>query len=377
MITMIINKITEILQYVNYHCNQYFIAVIKNVVFRPHFYNGINPIAEYAPNGSVLARYIYAGGRHIAKVAGADTHWYHCDALGSPRKMTNERGSTVWSATYYPFGEMTAGSNNTHGFTGKEFDSEMGLNYFCQRYYDPEIGRFMTLDPFGGYIELPQSQNRYAYCIGNPLKYIDPLGLDNFPIEYPYGFLKKSRFTHPGGLYLGLTGYAVKGLPAGGLEIGKGMVETTKYIDDQTTCPGTAGLWVGAGAAINMIPGLQGAGTPLILFGVWKYSKAGYGIGEWFMDKFDWLKFEFDEAPTSPNRKDWKQKQRKKTSYNRPRRPRNKFPVVEPLPEEGSGGEGGFSDWYWGERLIGTYKVPVFGPPYIPPSDVFAGPGGW
>ena len=91
--------------------------------------------------------------------------------------MTDERGSTVWSAIYYPFGEMTAGSNNTHGFTGKEFDSEMGLNYFCQRYYDPEIGRFMTLDPFAGYIELPQSQNRYAYCIGNPLKYIDPLGL--------------------------------------------------------------------------------------------------------------------------------------------------------------------------------------------------------
>ena len=153
-----------------------------------YVYNGINPIVEYAPNGSVLARYIYAGGRHIAKVAGADTHWYHCDALGSPRKMTDERGSTVWSATYYPFGEMTAGSNNTHGFTGKEFDSEMGLNYFCQRYYDPEIGRFTTLDPFAGYIELPQSQNRYAYCIGNPLKYIDPLGLVYQVIVHPdYG----------------------------------------------------------------------------------------------------------------------------------------------------------------------------------------------
>jgi RHS repeat-associated protein len=99
--------------------------------------------------------------------------------------MTDERGSTVWSATYYPFGEMTAGSNNTHGFTGKEYDSEMGLNYFCQRYYDPEIGRFTTLDPFAGYIELPQTQNRYAYCIGNPLKYIDPLGLIG---EFEIGF---------------------------------------------------------------------------------------------------------------------------------------------------------------------------------------------
>jgi RHS repeat-associated protein len=146
-----------------------------------YVYDGINPIVEYSPNGSVLARYVYAGGRHIAKIAGADTHWYHCDALGSPRKMTREDGDTVWSALYYPFGETnTSGkADNTHDFTGKEYDSEMGLNYFCQRYYDPQIGRFITLDPFGGYTEVPQTQNRYVYCMNNPLKYIDPLGLKN------------------------------------------------------------------------------------------------------------------------------------------------------------------------------------------------------
>ena len=74
--------------------------------------------------------------------------------------MTDERSSTVWSATYYPFGEMTAGSNNTHGFTGKEFDSEMGLNYFCQRYYDPKIGRFMTLDTWSN---LPDDERLLSY----------------------------------------------------------------------------------------------------------------------------------------------------------------------------------------------------------------------
>ncbi|GAH93040.1 unnamed protein product, partial [marine sediment metagenome] len=60
----------------------------------------------------------------------------------------------------YPFGEMTAGSGNTHGFTGKEFDSEMGLNYFCQRYYDPEIGRFMTLDTWSN---LPDDERLLSY----------------------------------------------------------------------------------------------------------------------------------------------------------------------------------------------------------------------
>jgi RHS repeat-associated protein len=97
-----------------------------------------------------------------------------------PRRMTNESGTVVWSATYYPFGEMTAGSANTHGFTGKEYDSEMGLNYFCQRYYDPQIGRFMTRD----LIQQPV-YSTYAYCVNNPLKYTDPLGLEPPNKLYP------------------------------------------------------------------------------------------------------------------------------------------------------------------------------------------------
>ncbi|MGD8978493.1 MAG: RHS repeat-associated core domain-containing protein, partial [candidate division WOR-3 bacterium] len=148
-----------------------------------YVYNGINPIVEYSPNGSILARYVYAGGLHIAKIAGADTNWYHCDALGSPRKMTNELGTATWTATYYPFGEMTAGSNNTHGFTGKEFDSEIGLNYFCQRYYDPQIGRFTSLDPQDSPASSP-----YAYCANNPLRFTDPTGMAmQMPIPYSEG----------------------------------------------------------------------------------------------------------------------------------------------------------------------------------------------
>ncbi|MEO0127234.1 MAG: RHS repeat-associated core domain-containing protein [candidate division WOR-3 bacterium] len=150
-------------------------ATVEYTVY--YLYDGINPILELAPNNSVLAKYVYAGGLHIAKISGADTMWYHCDALGSPRKMTDESGLVSWTGAYQPFGEMLAGTGNVHGFTGKELDAETGLNYFCLRYYDPQIGRFLTLDPFGGYIELPQTQMRYGYCINNPLKYIDPLGL--------------------------------------------------------------------------------------------------------------------------------------------------------------------------------------------------------
>jgi len=101
------------------------------------------------------------------KIAGADTNYYHCDALGSPRKMVSETGMSRWSTRYCPFGEMFQiinSSNNTHTFTGKEHIPEMSLNYFCQRYYDPEIGRFMELDPQNSPASSP-----YAYCANNPL----------------------------------------------------------------------------------------------------------------------------------------------------------------------------------------------------------------
>ncbi len=84
----------------------------------------------------------------------------NCDALGSPGKMTNESGSVTWTGAYYPFGEMITGAGNVHGFTGKELDSETGLNYFCLRYYDSQIGRFMTLDRW---TNLPDDERLFSY----------------------------------------------------------------------------------------------------------------------------------------------------------------------------------------------------------------------
>ncbi len=161
-------------------------AVVEYTVY--YIYDGINPILELAPNNSILTRYVYAGGLHIAKISGADTLWYHCDALGSPRKMTNESGAVVWTGAYQPFGEMLSGSGNVHGFTGKELDFESGLNYFCQRYYDSQIGRFMTLDP----VDDKSGISPYAYCSNNPLRFTDPTGekFSDLEMEEKFWFMK-------------------------------------------------------------------------------------------------------------------------------------------------------------------------------------------
>jgi RHS repeat-associated protein len=62
--------------------------------------------------------------------------------------------------------------------SGKERDTESGLDYFGARYYGSTMGRFMSPDPLGGHPEDPQTLNKYVYVRNNPLSLTDPTGLD-------------------------------------------------------------------------------------------------------------------------------------------------------------------------------------------------------
>lgn len=94
---------------------------------------------------------------------------------------------------YHAFGEeiaVTAGSPRETApgytadagvrqkFTGKERDAETGLDYFGARYFSGAQGRFTTVDPsmLSTVMANPESWNRYAYALHNPLRYVDPNG---------------------------------------------------------------------------------------------------------------------------------------------------------------------------------------------------------
>src|SRR6185312_14162609 len=84
------------------------------------------------------------------------------------------------SDDYYPYGEpIAAGTQSLLKFTGKERDTESGLDYFGARYYGSSMGRFMSPDPVVITTERlmnPQQLNLYAYVANNPLRFIDPTG---------------------------------------------------------------------------------------------------------------------------------------------------------------------------------------------------------
>jgi RHS repeat-associated protein len=142
-------------------------------------YSGGNVIYEENVHTGVHATYIHGPTGKIAKNVGGLTEYYHRDHLGSTRLITNESGTTCGEISYQPFGELTKSGDTeeNHLYTGKEKDSS-GLYYFGARYYDPDTGRWIERDLYGGKIENPMSLNRYVYCYNNPLFYVDPDGCD-------------------------------------------------------------------------------------------------------------------------------------------------------------------------------------------------------
>ncbi len=128
--------------------------------------------------------YYYLAGSLVNEVettvaTGAVANKYqHTDALGSPVLVTN--GSRVIQGVrteYEPYGQILAGGVlDRPNFTGHVADAQTGLDYMQQRYYDPMLGRFLSVDPVTAYKKPGQNFNRFWYANDNPYKFIDPDG---------------------------------------------------------------------------------------------------------------------------------------------------------------------------------------------------------
>ncbi len=120
--------------------------------------------------------YIYGASGPIAHVtSGGAVRYYHQDALGSTRVLSDDRGATVGAFSYAPYGLLAAssGTETTRlGFAGEYTDAESGLQYLRARYYDPATGQFLTRDPL-----VDATGQPYAYADGDPIDNVDPTGL--------------------------------------------------------------------------------------------------------------------------------------------------------------------------------------------------------
>jgi RHS repeat-associated protein len=146
-----------------------------------YVFEGTEPIFEKRMKDGKIKSYVYALGKHLARVDGvigdtaAKVYYYHTDYLGSVRAITDQTGKVVFNADYFAFGTKfirNGDFDETHGFTGKDYDSDTGMYYYNARWYDSDLGRFISEDPAVD----PNNPNLYSYCGNNPVGRIDPSG---------------------------------------------------------------------------------------------------------------------------------------------------------------------------------------------------------
>ncbi len=149
------------------------------------FWQGDKLIAEHHADRHRSYLYEPDSFRPMALLEGfgpSETKPYHyqLDHLGTPQELTDPEGEIVWSAHYRAYGQISrldvGKVDNPLRFQGQYFDQESGLHYNRHRYYNPDIGRYLTPDP----VKLAGGINAYGY-VPNPTGWVDPLGLSSCP----------------------------------------------------------------------------------------------------------------------------------------------------------------------------------------------------
>ncbi len=151
-------------------------------------------VSEVDGSGNFLRSHVYANGQLLATYWNNSTEFAFNDWVGTKRVVADSNGNVSGGCINLPFGDELICDGNVslggHHFTGKERDSESGLDYFGARYYGSSMGRFMSPDwgsvmgdsipdpvPYADFTN-PQSLNLYTYGYNNPLSNKDADGHD-------------------------------------------------------------------------------------------------------------------------------------------------------------------------------------------------------
>lgn len=139
--------------------------------------------------GVVVDEIVNGYNHHSADANDWTNYTFHHDHVNSVTALTGHAGTVEQTWSYDAFGKPLTTANPGTGtgndllYTGREYDDKTGLYYYRSRYYDPEIGRFLSEDPLG----FKAGVNFYSYCKNNPINANDPMGLWNVNFNYTGG----------------------------------------------------------------------------------------------------------------------------------------------------------------------------------------------
>ncbi len=157
------------------------VAKFENGQTTYYHYGDEGLLAEYDGTGQLIQAYSYFPDRPwgtdpLYTQVNGETYYYLNDQLGTPQKLINSNGATVWSAYYSALGyadvDALSSINNPLRYPGQYYDDTTGLHYNYMRDYDPAIGRYLQSDPIG----IAGGINTFAYAYGNTNRFADPVG---------------------------------------------------------------------------------------------------------------------------------------------------------------------------------------------------------
>jgi RHS repeat-associated protein len=135
--------------------------------------------------GNLQTEYVFFDGERVARrdFPSGNVSYYFSDHLKTASVVTDASGTILDESDYYPWGgelQFVNNLDNHYKFTGKERDSETGLDYFGARYYSNGLGRFISADwsatpipvPYADFGD-PQSLNQYSYVRNIPTSKAD------------------------------------------------------------------------------------------------------------------------------------------------------------------------------------------------------------
>ncbi|MCA9122203.1 MAG: PASTA domain-containing protein [Planctomycetales bacterium] len=145
--------------------------------------DGTNLVAELNDQLQPVKSYIQGPSVDdlLAVQDGERVYGIHTDHIGSVSWLTNDDGNIAEQRQFSPFGRSEADLDVSicrFGFTGREFDSDLGLYYYRARYFDASLGRFLAPDPVPPKQDRALTLNPFHYALNSPTNYVDPLGTD-------------------------------------------------------------------------------------------------------------------------------------------------------------------------------------------------------
>jgi RHS repeat-associated protein len=171
---------------------------IDGAVTERYVYDGLHIALAFDGAGVQTHRYLY--GTEIDQILASETPtrvlWALTDRLGSVKDLVDENGVILNHINYDSYGRVVSQTNASvefrYGYTGREQDTETGLDYYRARYYDASNGRFISEDPLGFGAG---DGNLYRYVRNSPVNSTDPFGLRD--MRWPFNGSVKNETTQP------------------------------------------------------------------------------------------------------------------------------------------------------------------------------------